>query len=84
VKTITVEVTQDDIDHGERGRCQTCPIALALKRATGEAWSVTDVIVYQVGRPEYAWLPARAEGFVHRFDDCEQVKPFTFKLKVSP
>lgn len=38
-----IEVTADDIRHGERRECERCPIARAVQRATNDgAWSVCE------------------------------------------
>lgn len=81
MKTITVEVTQEDIENGECGQCQTCPIALALGRATGRPWMVTDTFAFESNGTSYARLPGVAQGFVLRFDENHPVAPFTFTIE---
>jgi hypothetical protein len=77
-----VEVTADDIRRGRRYECRYCPVALALNRATGEAWEVG---------PRFAWthrggpavpLPPAAAAFVDRFDIHGRGDPFSFDLEV--
>ena len=85
----TIEVTQKDIDDGEKGLCACCPVALAINR--------------ELSRPAYAsvkfdtvliknadtgkvitWIlmPAKVNKFVYDFDSGVEVKPFTFELDI--
>lgn len=41
-RTVTVEVTAEDIAKGRPNRCGECPVALALRRATGQKLYVND------------------------------------------
>lgn len=83
MKTITVEVTQADIDEGERGHCAQCPIAKAMERTTGEVWHVT--LFGAFPRDRYvptAQIPSKVQEFILAFDRGEPVTPFTFTLEV--
>lgn len=88
-KTITVEVTAEDIAAGRPRRCYFCPIALAVRRAlrrrdTGAVMVTPEQITYHTGLVEHVHeLPIEAMGFVGRFDAGEDVEPFTFELEVS-
>jgi hypothetical protein len=88
-QTITVIVTQEDIDAGERAQCEACPVALALRRNTPQrafvgasrVWIGDDIETEREG-----WLPKDAVMFVHNFDsghrdDCA---PFSFELELRP
>ena len=87
MSTITVHVTQQDIDAGERGKCGRCPVALALNRhiapeqaiVLGRRWQVMDaepVVRYR--------LPLRASVWIFDFDEGLPVAPFTFRTVVAP
>lgn len=79
----TVEVTQTDIDKGDRACRYNCPVALALRRVihtdvevgdTCLATKIDDAII-DVESP-----PAVKE-FVFDFDRGEEVKPFVFEVE---
>ncbi len=79
---ILVEVTAEDIAKGQPRRCSLCPVALALRRATGKEW-----IVGTWMRPWTATdaieTPAEALAFIEAFDGLlEEVAPFSFTLAV--
>lgn len=74
-----IEVTARDIEKGlPEDKCG-CPVALAIRRATGLEVSVWCSMSVKVGR-EYIDLPDEAEDFINRFDQGEPVQPFTFDL----
>jgi hypothetical protein len=81
--TLTIEVTQEDIDNGQKCDANYCPIALAVRQTVKnyrQYLSVQPTVMYvddgKVIR-EYK-MPAVAEQFVRLFDDDEDVEPFTF------
>lgn len=88
-----VTVTEDDIRNGTPGNCETCPVALAAKRAYPEA---SDVYVYEkeisvVVTGGYChttsyqqWLPDAARNFVRDFDakGADAVEPFSVELEL--
>lgn len=80
--TITVEVTQDDIDHGRRMECKHCPVAIAVCRIPG-------CENYQVGTRYVRrscgigiLMPPEAISFIRDFDCQQPVKPLTFELEI--
>ena len=82
-----IHVTQEDIDAGQACRGASCPIALALRRASRarrttlvsvNPWSATIGIR---GR-RWADLPDEAAQFVIQFDKGFTVAPFTFDLPI--
>lgn len=81
---ITVEVTQEDIDQGQRCSCRGCPVALALERATGISWLVDGGCIYVDWRSfqVFAVLSPEVRAFIHRFDCGKPVQPITFTLEV--
>ena len=90
--TVTVKVTQDDIDKGERETCRRCPIALALNRLLalpaevrlGNVRSSANIVTSY--HPKY-WptlpLPAECKRFIKIFDGRGPVTPFDFPLTID-
>jgi hypothetical protein len=84
-----IQVSQRDIDHGERGDCFLCPLARAAKRSVRKRCSVgfsfysgdLQLIIDGVGI--VAVLPPAAAVFVQRFDAGRPVKPLSFPLKLK-
>lgn len=78
---IVVNVTAEDIAEGVPGTCDLCPIALAVKRATG----AVDVSVYETdveiddGESYRIFdVPGLASRFIVDFDKGNEVNPITF------
>lgn len=97
MRQVTVEVTQEDIDKGQRGEVCSCAIALAVTRALGEpvvvgpqidnlfTWAVfarRGASVSLTGRV-IAKLPKEAREFAGRFDRMLEVEPFSFAVEVA-
>lgn len=74
-----IEVTQEDIDQGQRAEIRECAIALALNRTFDSHYSVVSPTFFSVGT-WFAKLPKAAREFVRKFDAGERVKPFCFAL----
>lgn len=73
-----VKVTKQDIKEGMRNIHSSCPVALAIKRATGVDYvSVGDVVF--LGE-DIVRVSRAVDRFVTRFDDKKPVKPFNFRL----
>ena len=80
MKTITV--TLEDIAKGERGSACSCPIALAIKRATNQRCHVSPTL-FCFERDLYDKpLPRVAGQFVIAFDGNKPVEPFSFELDI--
>ena len=85
---MTIKVTQQDIDSGEQEDCNTCPIALAVRRKGGlftHAEIYTDEIICRFPDKTFSWsLPKTAGEFIQLFDDfgVEAVEPFEFEVNV--
>ena len=74
-----IEVTQEHIDKGRRHCLRLCPIALALREATGRVWSVSfDCLRPHRGRFYSANL---TRSFMLRFDAGKPCEPFSFDLE---
>jgi hypothetical protein len=82
-KTITVSVTQKNIDEGSgyANSCSRCPVALAL-RDCGDQYSylVNCAALYNIHNERVAYLPAEAIRFINDFDHGHDVAPFTFNV----
>lgn len=74
-----IHVKRSHINQGRPGRCNECPIALALKAK----FKVDDVHVdgdaLYVGEMTYS-TPVKVLRFIERFDDSKTVKPFSFQM----
>ena len=81
--TITIEVTQEDIDEGIRSRSDDCAVARALKRRL----NTYDVSVSALGIMVYGQsykAPVGLANFVRDFDkDRSLVFPTEFLLDMS-
>lgn len=77
-----VEVTQADIDGGERNSSTACPVVLALRRAGHvhaqvgfrQCWHDGDTTACND-------LSKAVETFIERFDAGKPVKPFRFRTR---
>jgi hypothetical protein len=78
-QTITVRVTQKNIDEGSANSCDKCPIALAL-RDLGHEFDVTADYIFDGPGRFIAALPARAVHFIEDFDLGREVAPITFRV----
>lgn len=82
---LTVDVTQEDINHGERGNCNSCPVARAIQRASGHecrAGGSQITIKPENGRNLYLVTPEAAWRFMYDFDMGRKVEPFSFTLRL--
>jgi hypothetical protein len=77
---LTIKVTQCDINRGKRAECGKCPVAIAIKRATGENRVVVGAGWARVGEMGYP-LPDKVYDFIERFDFAKPVKPIRFALR---
>ena len=82
MRTITVEVTQDDIDQGRRRSSCECPVALAVKRATGAEWVIVGCSSVDIGDNKQPFrLPDDARQFISNYDLGFRPEPITFTLE---
>ena len=75
-----VTVTSRDIVRGRRSIADRCPVALALKRATGRRWEVYFTVLQDVRRQRGCPTPEIVADWCERYDDELTVRPFTFEL----
>ena len=87
---ITVHVTDEDIEEGEKGNAARCPIALAARREymdysrffVSYSWMEIGVrFNYDDGIHIYT-LPEGAKRFITAFDSGLPVAPFKFTAKL--
>ena len=91
MKTITINVTKEDIARGRPRRPNSCPVALATQRALDASVSagciaVTGIecsILEEHGEYSYYALPDSARAFIKNFDNEKPGKPFRFAMKKS-
>lgn len=77
-KKIKVTVTKEDIRRGIREDPESCPIARAVRRATGRRFvAVDEAITFDSTREVYNLTP-QADQFINDFDRGDNVKPFKF------
>ena len=74
-----IEITQEDIDRGMRGRSDFCPVALALRRKWPEA--EMGCFACDLGN-RLVLVPELVSKFVEDFDSGKPVKPFTFEIEL--
>jgi len=79
---VLIEVTQEDIEKGQRGMFLFCPISLAMQRLGIEDPMVMGSVIH-VGESEgegFIPTPAEAKTFVEEFDRGATVEPFSFEI----
>lgn len=77
-----INVTKSDIRSGVRYKYDKCPVARAIKRATGKK----NIIVIPTGvlcGKKSMRLPNIAAEFISDFDAKRLVEPFSFNLKLK-
>lgn len=80
-KKIEVFVTEQDIRNGRRNNATGCPIALAVRRATGckDVEVSSDVTI----KGQMACSDEHVKRFVIAFDAKRKVKPIRLKLSMT-
>jgi hypothetical protein len=86
---VKISVTADDIARGVRGLCDSCPIALAMKRLLPDSDIDVENEFVSINQRDVS-LPAEARDFVGAFDlsdeefeECWPVPgPFEFDLDI--
>lgn len=76
-------IIQADIDAGESGSADRCPVALALHRASGGSWLIYYDLAVKLRGTSYVAcipLPSRVAAWVAAFDAGRQVRPLRFEL----
>lgn len=82
---MTIHVTQEHIDKGERKACCGCPVVLAIREATSEPrWRVPAHYAAYLGNMVIG-LPDSVSDFIETFDASgpSAVSPFSFELPIE-
>lgn len=85
-KRLTITVTAEDVAHGKRGDCETCPVALALTRRLGRSVYVsvapTRATIRTEGLPAtHYWHPSPLVAAINEFDwDGEPIPLGNYRL----
>ena len=83
---IAIDVTQDDIDNGNRNDKWSCPIANAWNRKfpASEVSVGTESIAFIDcdGFSARVQMPYKAKRFIEKFDNLVTVEPFSFTVTV--
>jgi len=85
-KTITIDVCQQDIDHGVRKSCSKCPVARAILRLYPELHVVRvdqgdiSLLVEYFRCVFTACLPEDVRARIDLFDKLGLMEPFSFTL----
>lgn len=83
-RILSVEVTQEDIDLGERDSSTSCAVARAVNRLVdGEGLDVdVDPGSLSITGYEMVSLPPTVEEFIANFDDFVDVSPIQFTVEL--
>lgn len=77
---VTINVTQEDIEEGQRGDCRSCPIALAINKCLKNMYfceidGSVFADIYRVSNNRF--VPQRMETYIINLKDyIKQVKSF--------
>lgn len=87
MRTVTVDVTQEDIDVGIAGECGRCPLALAMTRALGREVGVGLCQWWFADTPGVVraafFLPKIAQEFRIEFDYGNPTSPITLTVEID-
>jgi hypothetical protein len=84
MKTVAINVTQNDINKGVKKSCNLCPIARAIKRILKKKHGVNvyphyaEIIIN--GTEKRIKFSAAPRDFIRNFDQENVVKPFEFEI----
>ena len=76
-----IQITQNHIKRGKKGRVTLCPIALALKERGFEKVRVRAEAV-EIDGAKFSLSPNEMR-FIKRFDNGEPVEPFVFRVRFA-
>jgi hypothetical protein len=82
--TVTIAVTKQDIERGERGLGWACPVALAVEDSLTAKPHSVDVGLFCISYRDLesrTWIavhPPEVKEWTNRFDNGLQVEPFMF------
>lgn len=84
-----IQVTQEDIDKGCKGKFYACPVARALERDTGMEWGVGTTLACTTDKKtglidRKIQLPETVSRFIRNFDFGDKVEPLAFEFHWNP
>jgi len=82
-RTITVNVTADDIRDGQRSHIRNCPVARALARVYPDQ-DITVGVRTAFGESVRILLPAAVVEWIAHYDHNYPIEPITFRAQVQP
>ena len=92
---LLVQVTQNDINHGQRKNCGYCPIALAVKRTIKFSENEELRLLVYLSSIEFnnaydshctisrSNNSKKVQNFIKNFDNGRNVEPFSFFLTIN-
>ena len=83
---VIINVTQEDIEEGQRGNCRSCPIALAINKCLKNMYfceidGSVFADIYRVSNNRF--VPQHTEMYINLKDSIEQVKSFISDFDAS-
>jgi hypothetical protein len=81
-KSVKIEVTEEDIEKGKQSDGTSCPVALAMMRATGSTYVYVDYIESRIAG-ELIYTPKKAEEFMRDFDSDSEIRPGPFAFEIE-
>lgn len=83
-KYITVNVTKTGITKGKIYSTDSCPVARSLRALGARHVDVNNRTAYFTLKDKHYFvdLPQNVQNFILKFDTGDEVKPFSFRLKL--
>ena len=81
-----IHVTSEHIRHSKQGSSSACPIALAIMEKCYDVYVSTDYLQVKKQPDGYftdMQLPKAVKALVEKFDQGEEVSPFSFTLRAK-
>src|SRR5690242_13482648 len=88
LRMVTIDVTQEDIDRGNRANCRFCPIAMAIDRLVKpgvEAWiDPWSMAIFQGDKlvADFLVLSQSMSDFIGLYDAGHYVPPSRFSFEL--
>lgn len=76
---MTIEVKAKHIQNGRKFECDRCPVALAVKEASGDMAARATLDFLEFNKRTYT-IPEKVREWIMDFDGEEKVQPFTFEI----
>ncbi len=78
-----IQVTQEDIDRGQRYDGESCPIALAIARVRSDIKEIQITPYFAILGSRRCPLPLVARSFIWAFDIGDKPRTIEFDLEIS-